>query len=428
MCRLLPAVIIVAAGLRVNAEIARFKDPYPRGNVLEYWRLTHEPAIRDHANYHNTQCWSPDGTKICFVSNYDFQHAPFTTIATTVEGEAESLAVASTAGFPTSGEINVLGEVIGYTSKTPTSFDGLQRHKDGTGKYPFLKAGWYATSFGARRMTAGERKRAIPPWEWLCEAVGGDRQGPLLWQRQTDIYVSVVRLPDPPHLRMSGGRVELIPGENHWETFGYRLERDGERVNAEPLRPGTTLSLEKAGTYRAAAVEWSGLAGRKGLPLKLDHPGSLAVLAERPADFSWTRRVWLVAGREVAEADARRAAEAVCETRHLHDGVIRREQYRRGQLVAAEHLNADGKATRRLTVAGGKLATREYWTPRGERVSLERFGPDGFKTEEIRWRQVDGEAEERDRWLYERGWPLKRIIKGGREVYEKRGDEWVRMK
>ena len=49
------------------AEITRFPDPHPKGNVIEYWRLTHDPAIRDHANYHNTNCWSPDGRCVCYA-------------------------------------------------------------------------------------------------------------------------------------------------------------------------------------------------------------------------------------------------------------------------------------------------------------------------------------------------------------------------
>ncbi|MBD3292304.1 MAG: hypothetical protein GF393_05230, partial [Armatimonadia bacterium] len=54
----------------VCAEITTFPDANPKGNVIEYWRLTHDPAIRDHANYHNTNCFSPDGRYVCYT-HYD---------------------------------------------------------------------------------------------------------------------------------------------------------------------------------------------------------------------------------------------------------------------------------------------------------------------------------------------------------------------
>jgi hypothetical protein len=370
---------------------------------------------------------SPDGTKICFVSNYDFQNQPFAQILETVTDE-DSLPVTSTRGFPASGDINVLGEVVGYTSRTPTSFEGLERHKYGSGGYPFLKKNWYATLFSALRLTPDERKRASRPWDWLIDGVGGDMDHPLLWQRQTDMYVSVIRRPDPPHLRMADGGVQLIPGENHWETFGYFVDCDGERIDETPVRPGARLQLTKAGTYHAVAVEWSGLEGKQSLPLRLNGPASLTVFAEEPQDFSWTRRVWVIGDREVAEATARDAAQATCETRHLYDGVIRRERYENGVMVAAGDLNADGYPTRRLTHVGGKLATREYWRPNGKRVSREMFAADGSKTEEIRWDIRYDPPPESDHWFYDHGVPVKRIVKNGREVYEKRGDEWAKTK
>jgi hypothetical protein len=45
--------------------VERFK---PReGDAIEVWRITNDPTVRDHANYHNTQCWSPDGRYLCFT-------------------------------------------------------------------------------------------------------------------------------------------------------------------------------------------------------------------------------------------------------------------------------------------------------------------------------------------------------------------------
>lgn len=375
---------------------------------------------------------SPDGTKICFVSNYPFDRAPFTVVTATITNQT-SLPVESTAGFPESGEINVEGEVIGYASKTDTSFEDIERHKYGSGKYDFVKAGWYATSFTDRLMTEEERARALAPDAWLADMikqVGGDPEtSPLLYQRQTDIYVSVIRLPDPPHLRTEAAAVELIPGENHWETFGYYLERDGERIAGEPVRPGDDYTLDAAGTYRAIAVEFSGLEGTPSLPLQVAAGTRLTVLAENPDDFSWTTPVWLVNGAEVTEAQAKAADEATCEVRHLHDGVIRRESYQKGAMVAAEDLNADGYATRRLTYANGRMATREYWRPdTDQRLSLELFAADGSKTDELRWDLRYDPPTELAHWHFDHGWPTRYEVKGGREVYEKQGEEWVKVK
>jgi hypothetical protein len=374
---------------------------------------------------------SPDGTKICFVSNYPFDRAPFTRIGETVTDE-DSLPVESTDGFPDAGEINVLGEVVGYASKTATTFEGLERHKYGTGKYGFLKKNWYATLFADRLLTDEERGRALPPSSWMIDAVtevGGDPEtSPLLYQRQTDVYCSVIRLPDPPHLRLAGGAVELIPGENHWETYGYHLERDGERIAGNPVRPGDGYTLDAAGTYRAVAVEWSGLEGRPSLPLQVEGGARLTVLAEKPADFSWTEHACLVDGHETTEEQAKAADEAVCEVRHLHDGVVRRERFAAGAMVSAYDLNADGYATRRLMYEDGKLMTREYWRPDvDQRVSLETFGADGFKLEDTRWDLRYDPPTETDHWWYDHGTPVKRSIKNGRDVYEKRGDEWVKV-
>jgi len=80
-----------------------------------------------------------------------------------------------------------------------------------------------------------------------------------------------------------------------------------------------------------------------------------------------------------------------------------------------------------MTYENGKPATRAYWTPEDQRVSLETFGPDGFKLEETHWDLRYDPPQESDHWFYDHGWPIKRLIKGGREVYEKRGDEWVKV-
>ena len=47
----------------LHAERERFETP-DNGRNFGVWRITNDPTVRDWANYHNTQCWSPDGTSI----------------------------------------------------------------------------------------------------------------------------------------------------------------------------------------------------------------------------------------------------------------------------------------------------------------------------------------------------------------------------
>jgi len=259
-----------------------------------------------------------------------------------------------------------------------------------------------------------------------------DPASPLLWQRSTDIYVAVVRLPDRPHLRVREGRVELIPGENHWETRGYRLFRDGEAQGAALLPPGGALELTAAGTYTAVAVEWSGLESRPSLPLAIGARVTLSVLTDPPADFRWTSQHWLsAAGQPISEPQARQAGEAIREAVHLHDGVIQRQQWRQGQLVRQDDLNLEGNPIRRLTYEGGKLARREYLDRDGNLVSTELFDADGFITYSAGQRAYpQGQpAWKRDgattfaEWFYERAVPVR--YRRGSVSLVKEGDRWV---
>lgn len=404
-------------GVHLPRPPANICFPVNQGNLL------------DKSNAHDADPkGSPDGTKMSFVSNCDLQRAPFAQISGKLDGA--TLHVTTTDGFPKSGELCVGYEVMAYTSKSATSFEGVERHRYGTGYPRPPQRNLYATPLAAQLMTAEEKARALPPWSMMVKALeeAGETDRCLVHQRETDVYVSVVRLPDPPHLRRTATGAELIPGENHWETYGYRFERDGERTTGELRRPGQTVTLDRPGVYRAVAVEWSGLEGKPSLTLELRPGTHLTVLCEKPDDFSWTARVWLDNGAEVDEQKARAAEAAACEVRHLYDGVIRRERFERGVLTRAEDLNADGVATRRLTYRNGKLHMREYWRP-GQKgpISREIFGTDGFKTDEIRWR-YGGQKEEYDHWWYDRGWPIRRLHREGREVYEKRGDTWHMVK
>jgi len=57
--------IVLGLGASTFAEIERFKPK--EGDAIEVWRITNDPTVRDHANYHNMQCWSPDGRYLCFT-------------------------------------------------------------------------------------------------------------------------------------------------------------------------------------------------------------------------------------------------------------------------------------------------------------------------------------------------------------------------
>ena len=372
---------------------------------------------------------SPDGTKICFVSNFDIADECFTRTAKTVTDE-KNLPVTSTAGFPISGLLEIHGEVVGYETKTPILFKGITRHVYKTGKYHFLKKGWYVVPLESRLMTKAQKERARNSRKWLSDATDGGPDNPLLRQRQTDVYVSVIRLPDPPHIRRGHNTIEVIPGENHWETFGYRLERNGEILNQEPFTPGTRFEAKRPGTYRAIAVEWSGLHGKPSLPFQLAGPEVFTVLQEKPEDFTWTNEIWSVNGKHVSEAEAHRSDHSTKEVRHIHDGLIQRQYYVDGHVRRSEDLASNGTVIRQIIFQNGKMSNRRYFSSDGKPVSLERFAGDGFKTEEILWstrcKKRDGNPKILHHWFYDKGFPVKHIADGGKVVREKKGSRWLR--
>jgi hypothetical protein len=288
---------------------------------------------------------SPDGTKIAFVSNYDLKNGPVTQLAASLTATADRMIVGSTKGFPPSGRLNLGREVMGYRSITATTFEGLTRGLHGTAVVSG-RSGRLVTSFDARCLTE-EQLRGFRPNQTVRNTIKND-SSPLLQQRMTDVYIAVVRAPDRPVLRLSGSGLEIIPGENHRETRGYHVLRDGRRITGEPVAPGGRFSVDGAGEYRAVAVEWSGLESGPSEPVVV--LGALAgvALAGTPADFAWTRQEW---------AERHRVRHVV----HHHDGVIRREWYQAGQLVRSHDLNAEGKAVRRVEYNGGRPAVRDYY-------------------------------------------------------------------
>jgi len=370
---------------------------------------------------------SPDGTKIAFVSNYDLKDGPVTEITQKVSGSR--LYVKSTNGFPEKGCLSLRDEVIRYESKTPTSFEGLTRrlYRKGSAK---LYPGRIVTSFEARCIRQEQRGKTTLPSRFARSGFP-DRNSPLLWQRRTDIYLAVVRLPDRPHLWKTGESVELIPGENHWETYGYHVFRNGIKITSKPLRPGTSFTLSDAGRYTAKAVEWSGLESEHSLPLEIRTGAKLYIRSDKPADFSWIHDRWLVDGKEVSPKDAQQSPEAVKEIVHLVDGVIHRQWYSNGQISKRYDLNLEGKPIRRLFYQNGKLARREYHNRDGHHLSTEFFGPDGYITESVQYR----DSEQFSHWWYERGMPVRYVGRGDRGAtsvpkgpgtYLKEGNNWVK--
>ena len=359
---------------------------------------------------------SPDGTKIHYHSTRNIEHLPVARITKYEPDKAGGVIhVDSTKGFPESGDVVSRWEVIDYSKKTPTTFEGITRQTLGTRKTLGRLGGRKANilfPLSSYLLIGEQRKRARPN----ATMVRGGKlplTHPLVWQRQTDCYVVVTRLPFPPHLRMTGAWVELIPGENHWETRGYRILRNGKPVSTRLVKPGDKFSLPGPGAYTAVAVEWSGLESPPSAPLSAAVRIRGRVLKEKPGDFSWTREAWKVRGKAVSSSAAVKAPEAEMEVVHRHDGVIAREEWRNGARVSRVDLNREGKPIRHQWFEKGARSKQVYRSPEGRLASVELFGPDGFKTEYIRY-HTDPLRGGRvyEHWWYARGRAVKRIKRG----------------
>jgi hypothetical protein len=370
------------------------------------------PSSRDYSGPYDIDLkGSPDATKIAFVSTYDLKDGP---VARITEGSGgDVIRVNSTAGFPDKGRlINASGfggEVLSYERKTAKTFEGLKRGLYGTSKNARLYKGRPLTSFEAM-LIPEELRKDLPLKESGIRNIIKDEDSPLLLQRSSDLYAVVVRLPDRPHLRETWDGVQLIPGENHWETYGYHILRNDERVTESPIRPGEHFELTETGSYAAIAVEWSGLESKPSLPLQAQGRASVTVLSDKPGGFSWTRNRGFAAENNMLGFD----------TIHLHDGVIRRRWYQipGGEVVKIHDLNAEGKATRRRFYKDGKLARREYHSRDGYHISTELFDADGYITESIQ------HGSRPRHWWYEKGVPVK--YTRGSDTYIKSGGRWIK--
>ena len=413
----------------VNGKIADLRSGHGRPYSFRY---VYYPVPLDVGNVGDEDCnpkGSPDGTKICYRSMVDMKDGRFTRLTKSLPTkETERMHVESTDGFPEAGDVVLFVEVVGYKRKTATTFEGLTRKKYNT-RQRSLGPGYMIHNYADLVVPPARRKNA--PITRLRAQIAAKKLGkkyhntPVPWLRQRQVYCTIVRDPDPPHLRLRAGRVELIPGENHWETRGYLVLRNGRPISKALLTPGAKLRLPGAGIYTAVAAERSGLKGKPSLPLKLAAAAEVVALLDKPADFSWTESRWLVNGKPSPADAAKRAAKAVRETVHRHDGVIAREFFAKGQRVARHDLNAAGLPTRKLTYRAGKLLRREYG--HGERESVEDFAPDGFITHAKQWYHKAGKRQVYSEWWYDKGVPVKRLIRN-RTTYVKKGDDWVRTK
>ncbi|MFC1635329.1 hypothetical protein ACFL5Z_10850 [Planctomycetota bacterium] len=377
------------------------------------------PGSRDNSGPYDIDAkGSPDGTKIAFISTYDLKDGQAAEIME--DFASDRIEVRSTNGFPAKGRLvnpaGFGGEVLSYQRKTPTGFEGITRGLYGTNAKARLNRGQTLTSFETMLIAEKDRKQGILPPKSIRSVVG-DMDSPLTWQRSSDLYVAVVRLPDRPHLRRSAQGIDLIPGENHWEISGYHLFRENERITQEPLGPGKSMSLSEKGVYSAVTVEWSGLKSKRSLPLEIHTTSTLRILDKTPSDFSWTRDRYRVDGREVSAEEATRRSKAVREIVHLHDGVIHREWLQQGQVTKRHDLNVDGTPIRHLYYHNGRLVKREYFNRDRDHVSTELFDTEGFITESIRGR---------NHWWYEHGVPEK--FENGSSLFMKEGKRWIKKR
>ncbi len=385
--------------------------------VFPYSNIVY-PMAGDHSTLMDIDSkGSPDGTKIHYHSTRDIENSPTARVTKYDVRQPDVVHVDTTADFPESGDMVCSCEVVGYRKKTATTFEGLTRRKYGTRPAPDMVRK-VRVIFPLSAFVLSEQDKARTKPDASMVRAGIAEGNPLLYQRQTDCYVVVTRLPDPPHLRLKDDRVELIPGESHWETRGYRILYDGRPVTESLHEPGSTFALRTPGAYTAVAVEWSGLESPPSLPLEIQTGTEGRVLENKPDDFAWTRPVWQVEGKTVSRADAMIAPHATMEVEHLHDSEITREEWENGQRICLADLNEQGKPIRRQEFQNGKLKKRIYTTPEGFLASEEFYGSDGFKTEYVRYyTRPDRRGTEYSRWWYEQGRPVK-MTKRGQVVFD----------
>ena len=382
---------------------------YPRSHIIHPLRGDHSSGMDIDPK------GSPDGTKIHYHSTRSLDTLATTKITKFDPKQPDIIHVGSTDGFPDSGDLVCRVEVIGYKKKTSNTFEGITRRKYGT--FADFQLGSRKANLvlplSSYVLPEKDRSRAKPNPSMIRAKL--PLTHPLMFQNQTDCYVVVARLPFRPHLRLRRWKVELVPGESHWETAGYRILRDGRPLKDDLFRAGESFRLPGPGTYTAVAVEWSRLESLPSLPLELTKGAKIKILEEVPKNFSWTKELWKISkdDKVISRKGAMKADEASMQLVHMHDGVIAREQWRSGQKFFHVDLNEQGKPIRHLDYEDGRLKVRMYKNPEGYIRSEEFFGPDGFKTDYITYMSYwyytrdDLRGRESSHWWYDRGKPVK---------------------
>jgi len=211
--------------------------------------------------YDCDQHGSPDGTKMHFSTNYDIRNYPVALVTEPAGREdTEAISVDSTEGFPESGLLSYVEEVIRYESKTPTQFRDVTRGHFGTKKRSPI-AGWPIADYYGR-----------------ADKVDAD---PLEHQHHTDAYIAVVRLPDSPVIEKEGDTYSLFPGRNHREIQAIVLYNDGKKDRELIVATGKLDLTLQRGKWTATAVEWSGLESKPS-KIAVQGPATLTIHSERP--------------------------------------------------------------------------------------------------------------------------------------------------
>ncbi len=364
---------------------------------------------------------SPDGTKIAFISTYDLKDGPAATVEQFIG--PNRIVVDSTQGFPSRGRLvnpaGFGGEALSYERITPTTFEGITRGLYKTSAESSIGKGQTLLSFESLLLSEEIRNGNRLPSRSIRQIVQ-DMESPLMWQRSSDIYIAVVRLPDRPVLRVTSEGVELIPGENHWETQGYNIYLNGVKINDRLYHSGETLQLLEEGKYAVTAVEWSGLESALSQTISLNEERTLHILHEIPNDFSWTRSIYRSSGQEIEKREINDKTDIVEEIVHQTDGVIHRRRLDHGKSVRQIDLNSDGKPIRHLYFKNDRVSHREYYNSQGDLVSKEIFNTDGQITESIRYER----GREDRHWWYENGIPIKYVDPP--HLYIKKNDIWIK--
>lgn len=58
-------MVLLTSGAASPAQRVEIRRP-EFGNYVALWRITHDPVVDDHANYHQHQCWSHDGRYLSY--------------------------------------------------------------------------------------------------------------------------------------------------------------------------------------------------------------------------------------------------------------------------------------------------------------------------------------------------------------------------